>query len=411
MRKSRFFISSIGQLMLIVLITVPHFLSAQQYGFGDENDNSQSVVSAPVVIPSNQPAQQIIGLESPINPDEYILGPGDGFNVSIIAQNPMQYQIEVNPTGKLAIPGVGELAAEGKTISEAEEAIFQLVRDQFKNSKVVISFNQIRSISCFVTGAVGSPGKYRVHPIDRVDDLLSEGGGMTRFAYPFAIELIHRDGSKDTLNINKFQQDGELSQNPQLRAGDRIVVPPTDLTKRIVILRTGFSNAGIYPLKPEETLKHFLDHYGKFASYVEIGDIAVFRKGQEYPMLVNIYTEADTFQLESGDEILLNTVKGIVINGFVNSPGRYPYRPDFTISDYVAYAGGVTQTGALRRVTVVHPDGTRESGLDVPIQRGDIIIVPESRTSIWVGNVSILQIVTSVASLVLTYIAATRTIN
>jgi len=383
---------------------------AQRFGLSDQDENKSQIPQPMQNVPQNssRTQQQIVGLESPINPDEYLLGPGDGFSVSILAQTPMQFQVQVSPVGKIAIPGVGSILVIGKNITQAESSIVSLVKDQYKNSKVEVTFSQIRNISCFISGAVQAPGKYELRPVDRIDDLVQKAGGMTDRAFPFQVKLLRTDGEQLTLDLMEFQHFGDLSQNPKLEGGDRVIVPPTDVVKDVVILRSGFQDEGMYPLQPGETLKNLLDHYGKYISSVEIKDVAIFRKNRELPIHLDVYTEADTFHLKSGDEIQLGTVRGVIINGYVNTPGRYPYMPGFSVSDYIAYAGGVTPTGALNRTTIIHPDGSRDSGLDIRIQRGDIIIVPESRTSVIVGDISFLQIITSVVSVFLAYVAATK---
>ena len=47
-------------------------------------------------------------IDSPVNSDEYIVGPGDQFHLNIISSNEtFDYSLTISPTGTLLIPSVG----------------------------------------------------------------------------------------------------------------------------------------------------------------------------------------------------------------------------------------------------------------------------------------------------------------
>ena len=396
-----------------ILLVFPLHLHAQTFGFETEEEQERARIQQQQQEQQQQAMQrpyQIpqVGLEEPVDPESYLVGPGDQFAISILSQTTLRYPVQVGPDGVLAIPAIGTVDLNNKTLTQTDSLVKSVIHSQYKNARVVVAFEGIRKISCFATGAVKSPGKYELRPVDRVYDLVQMAGGYTQRGYPFKVELIHRDGRTEHLDLMKFRYEGDLDENPKLKAGDRVVVPTADVTDQVVFVRTGFQQAGLYPLRPGQTLSEFLDNYNAYLETVEIQTATIFRRGKKEPIVVDLMHKNGEFVLQPGDEIELETVRGVIVNGFVQKPGRFPFQPNFTVSDYVALAGGVTPRGSLNKTEVIHQDGSRDRGLDVPVQRGDIIMVTESTRSILAGDISVLGIFTSVTSLVLTYIAATN---
>ena len=64
--------------------------------------------------------QTRIKMEKPINPEQYLVGPGDQFLVNVISsENIANYTLTVSPTGEILIPSVGIVQVNGQTLSNA----------------------------------------------------------------------------------------------------------------------------------------------------------------------------------------------------------------------------------------------------------------------------------------------------
>ena len=55
-------------------------------------------------------------IETQIDPETYILGPGDKIGVSIITSSNMVYILTITPTGELWIPDIGPIYISGKNL-------------------------------------------------------------------------------------------------------------------------------------------------------------------------------------------------------------------------------------------------------------------------------------------------------
>ncbi len=96
----------------------------------------------------------------------------------------------------------------------------------------------------------------------------------------------------------------------------------------------------------------------------------------------------------------------IYVMGFVLKPAGHKYIPGYNISDYIAMSGGINDMGSKKNIIV------NRNGIDIPfnsvnaIEPGDQIYVSANMKYRLLGNMSILQTLTAMMTLFLTYQAA-----
>ncbi|MDD5231590.1 MAG: hypothetical protein PHC43_09695, partial [Candidatus Marinimicrobia bacterium] len=112
--------------------------------------------------------------------------------------------------------------------------------------------------------------------------------------------------------------------------------------------------------------------------------------------------------LKAGDAIDILAERSVSVNGFVQSPGSFYFFPGYTALDYINMAGGNSIEGDIDRTIVRHLDGNIENISSATLQRGDVIIVPRSWKNVAYGELSVLQIIVSVSTVILTFIAAMK---
>ncbi len=285
-------------------------------------------------------------IERAIDPESYIVGPGDQFGININSIEPLNFIINVGPTGDILIPTVGVVNINGRSLTNAIVTIKNFViKEGYKTADVYVTLLNIRTFKIQISGAVNEPGFYQVTPFTRLDEIIDMAMDFHPFAKEDSIAILTDHSNKTIIDYTNYLFKGNLDNNPSFLEGDRIFIPFDE-------------NIGV-DIEPDE--------------------------------IIDIYTE-----------------KGVSVNGFVNVPGSYKFFPGYTCADYVGLAGGNSLEGNVNRAVVKHLDGTVEKGPDVKIQRGDLIIVPRSLTQWMVGNSSIFQIIASLAGIYMSYLAATK---
>ncbi|MFC1527226.1 polysaccharide biosynthesis/export family protein [Candidatus Neomarinimicrobiota bacterium] len=283
-------------------------------------------------------------IEQPINPDMYILGPGDLLGINIISTNNISLPIRVNPVGEIMIPAVGILNVDGISLTDARIKISDYVLETaLKNAVVNVTLLDVRRFKIQVLGAVHNPGFIYVTPMDKVYDAVLQSGGSHRFAHPANIIQIIRDEEKIEINLKDYLLGIDTSQNILLNPQDIVFVPFNDEAASIHL-----------------TSNQFDDHHVVVYGYVN----------------------------RSGGS---NTFK---------------YYPGYTAHDYIAMAGGTRElsssirSGNINRTIVYRADGTKvKSALNESILPGDMIEVPPSVLYQIIGGDGIIRTLTTIASI------------
>ncbi|MBC8375635.1 MAG: SLBB domain-containing protein [FCB group bacterium] len=348
-------------------------------------------------------------LEQAVDPTIYILGPGDEIGLSILTSEVFAYPLTVTPTGDLFIPGVGVCHVAGLTITDAMSSVQKFVRDNtFPGAKTYLALLKPRYFKVLVTGAVQTPGFVIETPVSRLDDAIYQVDGFHQLAKEFEIRIIHKDGTEELIDYHKYILAGDLESNPTLIEGDHVQVPFGELNLNGIVVRGSITGAGYDIIAPKETLGNYIQRQVVFEKNADLKNVTLSRmiNGNINHMVI-LPEEFQSTILQSQDEINFMWERGVLVTGFVQNPGGFSYSPGYSVSDYIALAGGNTRDGNPRLVSITHIDGDTEKGLRTPVLRGDVIYIPRTRKDIYIGDMSILSVITAMLTIYLTYLSAT----
>ena len=158
---------------------------------------------------------------------QYRLGAEDQIRVSVWENAQLTLDLVVRPDGKISMPLIQDVTAEGKTAVELATVIQQKLTAYIKEPQVSVILLQINAPKFYVMGSVVRPGTYPLRGETSVLQALSLAGGFTQFASPRSIKLIRNAAGKQEIrkvNYNKMIDEGGEG-NYILRSGDTIVVP------------------------------------------------------------------------------------------------------------------------------------------------------------------------------------------
>jgi polysaccharide biosynthesis/export protein len=164
-------------------------------------------------------------------------------------------QMVVTPDGKITVPFLGQMQAEGLTQAELTEQVVKSFEAAglFIKPQVQIAVQTLHRPRAKVLGEVRRPGDVELKDGDRLLDAIASAGSYTEAAWLQKATLL-RQGSNETIPIDlKKMLAGDMSQNYELRKGDSIYIPPEDYANKIYVL--GYvQRPGIYPLKDKTTV-------------------------------------------------------------------------------------------------------------------------------------------------------------
>ena len=186
------------------------------------------------------------------------------------------------------------------------------------------------------------------------------------------------------------------------------------------------NNPGFITVSSVDRLTNIVAKAGGLHKYANEDSISIKREDSENIVSLRVFKkngdlnsnpllmESDVIFVPYQDEfsyLIDNTITfketSITVTGFVNKPSTLHYKIGYTVIEYIGFSGGVSDMGSLKNVKI-YRDGTvvYPSFNDIVLP-GDQIYIPANIKYRLLGNVSILQTLTAIMSLILTFQAAT----
>ncbi len=348
-------------------------------------------------------------LETSIDPNTYIVGPGDQFLINIWSTMEANFKTAVTPEGKLIIPTIGTLVVDGKTLIEVQKMVREAGDKKYLQSKINANLIMLRTFRVHVTGQVHNPGPYAALAVYRVSDIIEQAGGLTTWGFERAIQVRHSDGVVDKIDLHQYKKLGNLDANIYLKGGDVIFVPAIDLTQATVRVDGRVNDPGIYEIAENETLKDLLLRVDALNRRVDLRNAYIERTSAGnsaveiipiFPYLENKGNGYTDFYLNDGDVIILpQRNEDVYVIGAVRNPGAYPFIPKLKVQDYVGFAGSTENGVHLTKCKVIrYGSQIQEKGADLLVEPGDTVFVPR-RTEFGVNEIT--SIVATIMSVII----------
>jgi len=390
-------------LLIFLLISC---MWAQDYGRREKPKSGEmSEDSQPLETPI-----QHLALEGSIDPQLYVLCAGDEIGLNINTRESLTFSLTVTPTGDLFIPAVGVCSVDKLTLSGAVEKVNKFVRENaYPDAQTHLVLLKPRYFKILVSGAVVDPGFATITPLTRLDEIIDFCNGFHQLAKEYEILVERKDGTSEIIDYYQYLLNGDLSANPTFLEGDRIKIPFGDLNESGIVVRGSIVGAGYDIIREGEKLGDFIRRQVTFEKNADLQNVTISRTvAGEIVQMTILPKDFDKTEILAQDEINFMWERGVMVTGFVQAPGGFSYFPGYSVSEYIALAGGNSTDGNPRAVSIRHTDGSVERGLDTKIVRGDVVYVPRTRKDIYFGNSSVLGLVTSFVTIYLAFLSATK---
>ncbi|MCG3175513.1 MAG: hypothetical protein MOGMAGMI_00446 [Candidatus Omnitrophica bacterium] len=257
----------------------------------------------------------------------FMIYPGDKVHIQVFREPDLSGIFTVNRTGNINYPFLGEIHVEGLTLDELKAYLTNtLGKDYLVNPQIQIEFEESPNKSVSILGQVARPGNYILTPNMTLIRLISHVGGFTVTANEESVKILRlqKGGGKTSLTVDV----------PAITRGDAVDV-------------------GLVP-----------------------GDVIFIEKRKEEEKV-----------LEE------KVIPRVSVLGHVSRPGNYELTANLTLIRLLSEAGGFTPLAAQSRVRVIRrgAEGSPDTQLtvnvtaildgkekDLPMQEGDIVVVPET---------------------------------
>jgi protein involved in polysaccharide export with SLBB domain len=372
----------------------------------EEMLEEEAVIEQPGTVPVDRPA-----LDKVVDPEEYIVGPGDDIVVYLWGEINFLHTLTITPEGDLIIPSVGVVHVAGLSLADTKRAIINAAHESYPGVEITASLSNLRVFRVFVTGEVTRPGTYLAAAVDRVSDVIARAGGLKKGGgrdisasrprqgleqrvsasvqgSERRIEVRRQGGQTFYADLQRFALDGDVGYNPYVNIGDIIYVPPK---KENIWIYGEVSRPGTYELAPGDDLVTLVNLAGGLtaAAYTLEAEVVRFHQDGEsierIPMNLGDYLAAGDaapsepmaalqsdfgelpivrarpekrFPLRLDDRVYVRQKPGwhlksdVTVAGAVYYPGTYAIGDSTRLKDVIAMGGGFLPEASLAEARI-----------------------------------------------------------
>jgi len=272
-------------------------------------------------------------------PIDYIVGPGDTFNIQLYGNETASYSLTVGRDGQIKFPKLGPISVSGMGFDAARATLEHRVAQQLIGTQVSVTMGDLRSIRVFVLGEAEKPGSYTVSGLSTMTNALFVSGGVKTVGSLRNIELKRNGQLVSVLDLYDLLLHGDTSGDRQLMPGDVIFIPPIGTTATVY---GAVRRPAIYELKKEKTAQQLVEIAGGLspdadAGLAQLQRIESSRLREMRNINLNSSAGRDT-EISNGDKLRVPAIRptlenSVELSGFVFRPGAFQYRAGLRLSD------------------------------------------------------------------------------
>jgi polysaccharide export outer membrane protein len=164
----------------------------------------------------------------------YKVGPLDVLDVTVFKVPELSKSVQVSETGTINFPLAGEVLVGGRTAREIEQSLAKLLGAKYlQNPQVTVFVKQYNSQRVTVEGAVKKPGVIPMAGGMSLLQAIAQSQGLEPTAETTAVVFRVTSGKRAAAKYDISDIREGKSDDPQLQAGDVIIVPTSDVKEGI----------------------------------------------------------------------------------------------------------------------------------------------------------------------------------
>lgn len=327
------------------------------------------VAAVPIVAQTSAEADSLGGswaemyrfFDEPIDPDVYLIRPGEELLVTFLKAKLGPLTLTVDPQGRIVHPTLGLFDLSHRTLTEAKALLGDALAALYKVEQIEISVLKPQRTVVQVSGAVVKPGMYKGYTSHRVSEIIEKAGGI---AWHGSTRQIEFTGGPVVLiiDLDKAKYLGDNSSNPCLYAGYSIHVPSKSAARVQVVGEVNRPRE--IELVPSDDVSTLIELAGGLRSGADISYVSIARGADQV-----IKAEGGVFSdLQPGDVITVparertDDQNMLKLFGAVSTPGMFTFSANIILESLVDRAGGFAPEASRGMVTLFRKAGTDEWG-------------------------------------------------
>ncbi len=377
------------------------FCFAQAFDTADLVNNESTNSSKSVV---GKQANSLPDAQLAMSESSYPVTSGDVYTLAFAAgTTPVTYSIPVDSTYKIRIANLGVIDCKGLTYIQLKNQVSAIVQKNYPMGGVQFVLTSPATFRVTITGEVNSTVQKNAWALTRLSTFIR--ASFTSYSSSRNITIVSENGETNSYDLFLADRKGDLSQDPYLRPGDKIIV--NRITRKVTV-KGAVERPGVYELLDGENLKELINYYGNgLQALADLSRIELYRPltdnhdaGEK--LYLNEQSYNDNFKLLCYDEITVSTYQDlrpvVFVEGAVNTntntnlvaSTRLPFR--FNNGEDYAYfvrnhSDIFTNVSDLENAYIIRGDQTIPLNLKtmlyddsyyakIELQYNDVLLVP-----------------------------------
>ena len=281
---------------------------------------------------------------SPVDPQLYLMRPGDNLVVTFINSKISAITLEIGPEGKIVDETIGLIDLQNKTLAYAKNILSEKLQILYNVKDIQISVTNPREVSIAIYGAIRRPGIYSGYTSDRVSQIIEKAGGILENGSSRNI-LFKSKNTEVGVDLDRAIYLGDLQSNPPLYAGTSIEVPGKQSQTVHVTGDVNFPRE--IELKENDNIESLILLAGNFKNTATLKDVQIIRGNKIVEKA--LIQKDDIINVKSNYQSEKTSIK---IFGAITNPGVYQLSDNQTLSQLIVNAGGYDKTANQKMTTI-----------------------------------------------------------
>jgi len=290
-------------------------------------------------------------------PPDYRLNIGDTVVLYLTGAVDGTVEREIDNDGNIYLPSVGTIKVAGVRYADLRATLVRAIGAEYRFFDVNVTMRSLRGVRVYVTGFANNPGAFTLSSLATAINAVLQAGGPNSGG-SFRSVKIYRNGREIAdLDLYRLLRGGLRDGDLVLQNEDVLFIPPVG--EQVAVIGSVQEEA-IYELRAGETLADALRLAGGANVLADADRMILYRTSDltnrepiEVPMAEAAMRPAkggDLIELLSRGTLLQPIARQSIvvrIEGEVERPGNYYVRPNTSLDEVLALAGGVTSRAYL----------------------------------------------------------------
>lgn len=262
----------------------------------------------------------ILLLSSVVFAGDYVIGEGDGLDISVWGVRDLNASVRVRPDGKITVPGLGDVSASGLTPKVLQDVLSEKLNELVKNPIVTVTVREITNSRVYFFGGGINSGVYDLNRRTTLLQLLcviagnsgvGVGSSPSVRSPDFKKAYLLRNGKKIKENFYNLFIVGDVSEDIIVESNDSIFIP--QLQDKSVYVFGAVNTPRAIEYRDGMTVMDAILEAGGFTRFASQNDTEIRRKDankeESIPVRAKDITKngdmSENVKLKSGDYVIV----------------------------------------------------------------------------------------------------------